>query len=168
MLQIRVLSDSIVFSVPSLICLPADDCQQMFLHPVNVRCLLREYGSLEACPDSITAAVEIRRRHRYLAHLPLTCEFSICELALQPPILSKETLDTFADKLLAAPAADSDGESDGSDRVPVPSFQNSFSQAFEKALLQLDHGAASPQPPAIQNFPVHSLLRFQSNPECSI
>ncbi|XP_041856442.1 RING finger protein 10 isoform X2 [Melanotaenia boesemani] len=263
----------------------ADDCQQMFLHPVNVRCLLREYGSLEACPNSITATVveivgqtvteEIRRRHRYLAHLPLTCEFSICELALQPPILSKETLDTFADdlekrkrlrqkkardekrrekrieieenkkqgkypevhiglenlhhfpafnspphnssppvqpdftlappsplssspsdgmrfpslnvpsptvgsveedshcmsfaqmlkdgkarvdagpritpkkdKLLAPPAADSDGESDGSDRIPVPSFQNSFSQAFEKALLQLDNGPAS-QPQAV-------------------
>lgn len=29
----------------------------MFLHPINVRCLLREYGSLEACPDSITATV---------------------------------------------------------------------------------------------------------------
>uniref|UniRef100_A0A3Q3WG22 E3 ubiquitin-protein ligase RNF10 n=1 Tax=Mola mola TaxID=94237 RepID=A0A3Q3WG22_MOLML len=93
-----------------LLCLPAaDGCQQMFLHPVNVRCLLREYGSLEASPDSITATVveivghtvteEIRRRHRYLAHLPLTCEFSICELALQPPVLSKVTLDTFADEL---------------------------------------------------------------------
>ncbi|CAN9513529.1 unnamed protein product [Ophioblennius macclurei] len=262
----------------------ADDCQQMFLHPVNVRCLLREYGSLEASPDSITATVveivghtvteDIRRRHRYLAHLPLTCEFSICELALQPPILSKETLDTFADdlekrkrlrqkkardekrrekrieieenrkqgkypevhiglenlqhfpafgspphnssppdftfnppsplssspsdgaafpclnapspvvgsveddshcmsfaqmlkdgkarvdagpritpkkdKLLAPPAADSDGESDGSDRVPVPSFQNSFSQAFEKALLQLDSGPASPPQPLVE------------------
>uniref|UniRef100_A0A1A8BY02 E3 ubiquitin-protein ligase RNF10 n=1 Tax=Nothobranchius kadleci TaxID=1051664 RepID=A0A1A8BY02_NOTKA len=263
----------------------ADDCQQMFLHPVNVRCLLREYGSLEACPDTITATVveivghtiteDVRRRNRYLAHLPLTCEFSICELALEPPVLSKETLDTFADdlekrkrlrqkkardekrrerrieieenkkqgkypevhiglenlhhfpafgspphnssppvqpdftlappsplstspssdgwrfpslsvslppvasveddphcmsfaqmlkdgkarvdagprvtpkkdKLLAPPAADSDGESDGSDRVPVPSFQNSFSQAFEKALLQLDSSPASlPQP----------------------
>ncbi|XP_047447738.1 RING finger protein 10 [Mugil cephalus] len=266
----------------------ADDCQQMFLHPVNVRCLLREYGSLEASPDTITATVveivghtvteDIRRRHRYLAHLPLTCEFSICELALQPPILSKETLDTFADdlekrkrlrqkkardekrrekrieieenkkqgkypevhiglenlqhfpafgspphnssppiqpdftfappsplssspisdgmkfpclnvpsptvgsleddshcmsfaqmlrdgkarvdagpritpkkdKLLAPPAADSDGESDGSDRVPVPSFQNSFSQAFEKALLQLDNGPASPPQPVVE------------------
>uniref|UniRef100_A0A4W6F3S9 E3 ubiquitin-protein ligase RNF10 n=1 Tax=Lates calcarifer TaxID=8187 RepID=A0A4W6F3S9_LATCA len=263
----------------------ADDCQQMFLHPVNVRCLLREYGSLEASPDSITATVveivghtvteEIRRRHRYLAHLPLTCEFSICELALQPPVISKETLDTFADDLEkrkrlrqkkardekrrekrieieenkkqgkypevhiglenlqhfpafgspphnssppiqpdftfsssflcnlflsstvldgmrfpclngqspspivgsveddshcmsfaqmlrdgkarvdAGPritpkkAADSDGESDGSDRVPVPSFQNSFSQAFEKALLQLDNGPASPPQPVV-------------------
>ncbi|XP_029960654.1 E3 ubiquitin-protein ligase RNF10 [Salarias fasciatus] len=265
----------------------ADDCQQMFLHPVNVRCLLREYSSLDSSPDSITATVveivghtvteDIRRRHRYLAHLPLTCEFSICELALQPPILSKETLDTFADdlekrkrlrqkkardekrrekrieieenrkqgkypevhiglenlqqfpafgspphnssppiqpdftfnppsplssspsdgagfpclnvpspvvgsveddshcmsfaqmlkdgkargdagpritpkkdKLLAPPAADSDGESDGSDRVPVPSFQNSFSQAFEKALLQLDNGPASPPHPVVE------------------
>ncbi|KAM9392721.1 E3 ubiquitin-protein ligase RNF10 isoform 2-T2 [Pholidichthys leucotaenia] len=215
----------------------AEDCQLMFLHPVNVRCLLREYGSFEASPDSITATVvevvghtvteELRRRHRYLAHLPLTCEFSICELVLQPPILSKETLDMFADdlekrkrlrqkkardekrrekriemeenkkqgkypevhiglenlhhfpafgspphdssptvqpnftfappsplssspssdNLLAPPAADSDGESDGSDRVPVPSFQNSFSQALEEALMQLDSGpVASPQP----------------------
>ncbi|XP_030632810.1 E3 ubiquitin-protein ligase RNF10 [Chanos chanos] len=264
----------------------AEDGQQMFLHPVNVRCLLKEYGSLDASPQSITATVvevdghtvseEVRRRHRYLSHLPLTCEFSICELNLQPPVISKETLDTFAedfekrkrlrqkkareekrrerriemeekrkqgrypevhiglenlqqfpafgsppqnspppypefvvgpasplssspasdmtmfpslsanspglsigsveedshcmsfaqmlrdgkarvemppkitpkkDTLLAPPAADSDGESDSSDRVPVPSFQNSFSQAFEEALLQLDHGATkSPQP----------------------
>ncbi|KAG7480593.1 hypothetical protein MATL_G00057880 [Megalops atlanticus] len=270
----------------------AEDGQQMFLHPVNVRCLLREYGSLEASPTSITATVveldghtvteEIRRRHRYLSHLPLTCEFSICELALQPPLLSKETLDTFADDLekrrrlrqkkardekrrerrieieenkkqgkypevhiglenlqqfpafgsppqdrsppaypefslgppsplscspasdgvmfpclsgqcpapsvgsveedshclsfaqmlrdgkaradagpkvtpkkadtfLAPPAADSDGESDGSDRIPVPSFQNSFSQAFEEALLQLDHSPpATAQPILVQ------------------
>ncbi len=46
--------------------------------------------------------------------------------------------------LLAPPRADSDGESDGSDRVPVPSFQNSFSQAFEQALSQLDHGNPTP------------------------
>jgi len=40
---------------------------------------------------------------------------------------------------LALPVpADSDGESDSSDRIPVPSFQNSFSQAIEAALLKLD------------------------------
>uniref|UniRef100_A0A8B9KM78 E3 ubiquitin-protein ligase RNF10 n=1 Tax=Astyanax mexicanus TaxID=7994 RepID=A0A8B9KM78_ASTMX len=269
----------------------AEDGQQMFLHPVNVRCLLREYGSLENSPQSITASVveieghtvneDVRRRHRYLSHLPLTCEFSICELNLQPPILSKETLDSFSDDIekrkrlrqkkvrdekrrerriemeenrkqgkypevhiglenlqqfpafgsppqdsppipppellfgppsplsssptsgntfnyclngehlysfysfysqpkqnvtcgklagfvsfmlrdgkarvdagpkqapkkdvfLAPPVADSDGESDGSDRVPVPNFQNSFSQAFEAALLQLDHKPPAP------------------------
>ncbi|NXD84476.1 RNF10 protein, partial [Halcyon senegalensis] len=84
----------------------AEDGQCMYLHPVNVRCLVREYGSLEKSPEKITAAVvettgysmteDIRQRHRYLCHLPLTCEFSICELALKPPIISKETLELFS------------------------------------------------------------------------
>ncbi|POI34219.1 hypothetical protein CIB84_002029, partial [Bambusicola thoracicus] len=40
---------------------------------------------------------------------------------------------------LALPVpVESDGESDSSDRIPVPSFQNSFSQAIEAALLKLD------------------------------
>lgn len=38
---------------------------------------------------------------------------------------------------------DSDGESDNSDRVPVPSFQNSFSQAIEAAFMKLDTPASS-------------------------
>ncbi|NXN07514.1 RNF10 protein, partial [Indicator maculatus] len=235
----------------------AEDGQCMYLHPVNVRCLVREYGSLEKSPEKITAAVvettgysmteDIRQRHRYLCHLPLTCEFSICELALKPPIISKETLELFSgwyhlsrrlypevhialenlqqfpaftscpgettsidhpsfclsslgrspvfqtesapaplspaasqvspllcgsleeespfpsfaqmlrvgkakpetwpkpaprardENALALPVpVDSDGESDSSDRMPVPSFQNSFSQAIEAALLKLD------------------------------
>ncbi|KAJ1093381.1 hypothetical protein NDU88_006482 [Pleurodeles waltl] len=87
----------------------AEDGQHMYLHPVNVRCLVREYGSLEKCPEKITAAVveidgfsmseEVRRRHRYLCHLPLTCEFSICELDLKPPSVSKETLALFSDDI---------------------------------------------------------------------
>lgn len=81
----------------------------MFLHPVNVRCLVREYGSLEQSPEKISATVveivgysmseDVRQRHRYLSHLPLTCEFSICELALQPPLVSKETLEIFSDDI---------------------------------------------------------------------
>lgn len=37
--------------------LTAEDGQCMYLHPVNVRCLVREYGSLEKSPEKITAAV---------------------------------------------------------------------------------------------------------------
>ncbi|KAM8814570.1 E3 ubiquitin-protein ligase RNF10 isoform 1-T1 [Rhynchonycteris naso] len=87
----------------------AEDGQYMFLHPVNVRCLVREYGSLEQSPEKISAMVveiagysmseDVRQRHRYLSHLPLTCEFSICELALQPPVVSKETLEIFSDDI---------------------------------------------------------------------
>lgn len=63
----------------------------------------------------------------------------------------------LSDQLLAPPAADSDGESDGSDRVPVPNFQNSFSQAFERALLQLDTGGALPPQALVEPglWPVH-------------
>uniref|UniRef100_A0A452I2V6 E3 ubiquitin-protein ligase RNF10 n=1 Tax=Gopherus agassizii TaxID=38772 RepID=A0A452I2V6_9SAUR len=87
----------------------AEDGQCMYLHPVNVRCLVREYGSLENSPEKLIAAVveitgysmteDMRQRHRYLCHLPLTCEFSICELALKPPVISKETLETFSDDI---------------------------------------------------------------------
>lgn len=87
----------------------AEDGQYMFLHPVNVRCLVREYGSLEQSPEWISATVveiaghsmseDVRQRHRYLSHLPLTCEFSICELALQPPLVSRETLEIFSDDI---------------------------------------------------------------------
>lgn len=35
----------------------AEDGQHMFLHPVNVRCLVREYGSLERSPEKISATV---------------------------------------------------------------------------------------------------------------
>ncbi|KAG8146407.1 putative Ring finger protein [Naja naja] len=86
-----------------------EDGQCLYLHPVNVRCLVHEYGSLEMSPEKITATVveisghsmteDVRQRHRYLCHLPLTCEFSICELALKPPIISKETLQMFSDDI---------------------------------------------------------------------
>uniref|UniRef100_A0A673G1T2 E3 ubiquitin-protein ligase RNF10 n=1 Tax=Sinocyclocheilus rhinocerous TaxID=307959 RepID=A0A673G1T2_9TELE len=59
-------------------------------------------------------------------------------------VIFSDVFSSTADMFLAPPLADSDGESDGSDRVPVPSFQNSFSQAFEQALSQLDHGNQTP------------------------
>ncbi|KAG7281809.1 hypothetical protein CRUP_037090 [Coryphaenoides rupestris] len=58
--------------------------------------------------------------------------------------LSPLSSSPVSDMLLAPPAPDSEGESDGSDRVPVPSFQNSFSQAFEEALQQMDSGPSAP------------------------
>lgn len=63
----------------------------------------------------------------------LHCEDFRQPSASQGPFLLSD------ENTLALPApADSDGESDSSDRIPVPSFQNSFSQAIEAALLKLD------------------------------
>lgn len=64
---------------------------------------------------------------------------------------------------------DSDGESDSSDRIPVPSFQNSFSQAIEAALLKLDkpstadHLSGKRQGARCEKFSASSSGRSQSS-----
>ncbi|XP_060641357.2 E3 ubiquitin-protein ligase RNF10 isoform X1 [Anolis sagrei] len=103
------LSSSHPSSSPFYYFYQAEDGQCLYLHPVNVRCLVQEYGSLEKSPEKITATVveisgysmteDVRQRHRYLCHLPLTCEFSICELALKPPVISRETMQMFSDDI---------------------------------------------------------------------
>lgn len=63
------------------------------------------YGSLENCPNTLNGRIlekeggsmteELRRRLRYLQHLPVTCQFEVAEIQLRPPIINKETLDYF-------------------------------------------------------------------------
>lgn len=87
----------------------ASDGQHIYMHAVNIRCLVKQYGHLRHCPDTITATVvemesvsmdeDLRRRLRYLSHLPLTCEFVMAELDLHPPVLSQLVLDAFKDEL---------------------------------------------------------------------
>jgi len=81
------------------------DGQNIFLHSINARCLIEEYGSLDFGPSRIkgdiidfecfTMTKELRKRFRYLSHLPLSSEFMICELILKPPLLSKRTIHNF-------------------------------------------------------------------------
>ncbi|XP_029653016.1 RING finger protein 10 [Octopus sinensis] len=85
----------------------AADGQHIYLHAVNARCLAWQYGSLENSPETITASIvevesiamtqELRNRLRYLNHLPLSVEFKVVELLLNPPVVSKETLKEFSD-----------------------------------------------------------------------
>ena len=35
----------------------AADGQHIYMHAVNIRCLVKQYGSLRDCPDTVTAAV---------------------------------------------------------------------------------------------------------------
>ncbi|CAM9963675.1 unnamed protein product [Lampetra fluviatilis] len=83
----------------------AEDGQHMYMLPMNRRCLLQEHGGPEGCPDRVTARImDIesfsmteyhRKRYNYLDHLPLTCEISFCEVALQPPLVTQATLQYF-------------------------------------------------------------------------
>jgi len=83
----------------------SEDGQNIFLNSLNARCIIEEYGGLDAGPIGMTGQIidfecytmtkELRKRYRYLAHLPIACEFIICELMLRPPVLSKHTIKSF-------------------------------------------------------------------------
>ena len=94
----------------------------------------------------VTLGSYIHCRFKHKASIPLT-DITPREQQVNFCLLS--------DMQLAPPVPDSEGESDASDRIPVPSFQNSFSQAFEEALQQMDRGpdgtaaAAAAQPVVI-------------------
>ncbi|KAL8613192.1 hypothetical protein ACOMHN_043001 [Nucella lapillus] len=87
----------------------ASDGQHIYLHSINARCICHEYGSLENGPDTITARIvdkdvlfmneDIRKRVRYLSHVPKACEFQIVEVQLHPPTVSNNTLRHFVGEL---------------------------------------------------------------------
>lgn len=85
------------------------DGQQIYLHALNVRMLELNYGNLEQSPQTVTGIIvekesgsmteDLRKRLRYLKHLPLTCQFEVAEIQLTPPVVSQETLDAFKEQL---------------------------------------------------------------------
>lgn len=87
----------------------AEDGQHIYLHAMNVKMLEMQYGSLEHCPSVITGKLlekeggsctkELRRRLRYLSHLPITCQFEVAEIELKPPIVSEDVLHSFHQQL---------------------------------------------------------------------
>ncbi|KAK9303356.1 hypothetical protein QLX08_004944 [Tetragonisca angustula] len=87
----------------------AEDGQHLYLHAMNVKMLEMQYGNLENCPRIIKGKLlekeegslteDLRRRFRYLGHLPLTCQFEVAEIELKPPIVSREILFSFRDQL---------------------------------------------------------------------
>ncbi|CAH1154025.1 unnamed protein product [Phaedon cochleariae] len=87
----------------------AADGQHIYLHAINARMLEHTYGSLEHGPKTLTGAIlekeggsmteELRKRLRYLRHLPLTCQFEVAEIQLKSPVVDKDTLDYFQDQL---------------------------------------------------------------------
>lgn len=83
--------------------------QNIFLDGINVKCLLKEFSNFKNCPPVLEAPIlhiesfimteDLRKRHKYLSHLPLSCEYQIAELDLRSPLLSQETLDEFQDMI---------------------------------------------------------------------
>ncbi|KAK3883011.1 hypothetical protein Pcinc_012648 [Petrolisthes cinctipes] len=87
----------------------ASNGAHVYLHSLNIKMLVQEYGSLEHCPPIIKARLvekmtvsmteELRGRLRYLRHLPLSCSFELAEVAVRPPLVSKLTVEMFQDQV---------------------------------------------------------------------
>ncbi|XP_075248888.1 E3 ubiquitin-protein ligase RNF10-like isoform X2 [Convolutriloba macropyga] len=87
----------------------SEDGQMIFANAFTAKCLLKEYGSLENCPVSISGQIvdlcevrvdeSFRNSYRFLAHLPLATVVTFAELDLRPPVLSRQTLKYFADEI---------------------------------------------------------------------
>ncbi|CAD6240782.1 GSCOCG00008912001-RA-CDS [Cotesia congregata] len=87
----------------------AEDGQHVYLHAMNVRMLEMQYGNLENSPHLIEGKLleresgsfteDLRKRMRYLCHLPLTCSFDIVEIEMKTPLISSEILGIFYDQI---------------------------------------------------------------------
>lgn len=88
----------------------SNDGQNLYLHSINVRMLQAMYGSLDAAPKTITGRIvqkevcsmseDLRRRLKYLQHLPVSCHFEVVEIQFDRLIVSAEILSKFKDELL--------------------------------------------------------------------
>jgi len=86
----------------------SSDGQPIFLHALNVQMLVKEFGSLDKCPETIHAEIvekesavmteEMRDRLRYLKHLPVASSFEVAELNIAN-LVSKSTFQCFKDQI---------------------------------------------------------------------
>ncbi|XP_074029402.1 E3 ubiquitin-protein ligase RNF10 isoform X2 [Leptinotarsa decemlineata] len=87
----------------------ASDGQHLYLHAINARMLEHTYGSLEFGPKTLTGRIlekeggsmteDLRKRLRYLQHLPVTCQFEVAEIQLKQPVVNKETMEYFQEQI---------------------------------------------------------------------
>ncbi|KAK9763520.1 hypothetical protein K7432_009718 [Basidiobolus ranarum] len=86
----------------------AADGQHVYLHPLDIKILREEFGAYENFPDEISAPMisleestinpDLRKRFKYLSHLPISCDITFVEIDLKN-IVSKKTFNMFANEL---------------------------------------------------------------------
>jgi hypothetical protein len=76
----------------------AADGQHLFLHPLDIKICKTEYKAYHLFPDEISVCIknvqestmndELRKRYKYLSHLPLSCDVSFVEIDYIHPELN--------------------------------------------------------------------------------
>lgn len=88
------------------------DGQQLYLHGLTFRSLLLQYGgNVSSLPARISGRIahldsyvvdrDVRAKHRFLSHLPLTASFGLALVDLMAPQLSRATIATMAPEFAA-------------------------------------------------------------------
>lgn len=85
------------------------DGQNIYLHPLNVKMLQVCYGDLSRSPETINGRIlqmdeykmdkQLRQKFTCLSHLPIACQFTICEIDLKPPYVTEDVRGLFGDLL---------------------------------------------------------------------
>ncbi|KAJ3038255.1 RING finger protein 10 [Rhizophlyctis rosea] len=84
------------------------DGQHLYLHPLDIKVLKYEYDSYDHFPERVTVRSihvqestvneDLRKRCKYLSHLPLSCDVNFCEIDLGE-LVSEATLKIFEKEL---------------------------------------------------------------------
>lgn len=87
----------------------ATDGQPLYLHSMNTRMLQAMYGGLDKGPHKITGKIvqkdscsmseDLRKRLKYLQHLPVCTQFEVVEVEFEPGTISPEVMAQFKDEL---------------------------------------------------------------------
>ncbi|KAL7041938.1 hypothetical protein ACKWTF_000965 [Chironomus riparius] len=87
----------------------APNSQNVFLHSVNSKMLQLMYGSLQDCPQDIRGKIvqiecctmneDLRKRLKYLQHLPVSSVFEVVEIEFDHGIISRDVNNLFKDEL---------------------------------------------------------------------
>lgn len=83
----------------------AVDGQHLYMHSINLRMLQAQFGSLAQCPPVLTGRIAqrehfsvteaLRKKSKYLQHLPLTTIITVVEVAFRDDVLSPEVQEQF-------------------------------------------------------------------------
>ncbi|KAH6575269.1 hypothetical protein BASA50_006914 [Batrachochytrium salamandrivorans] len=94
--------------IPPMYFYQATDGQLVFLHPLDIKILKSAFGEYENFPDRISVPVissqestmntNLRKRCRYLSHLPLSCDVTFCDVELTN-VVSQATLELFSGEI---------------------------------------------------------------------
>lgn len=87
----------------------AVDGQHLYMHSINNRMLQAQFGGLANCPPIVTGKIvhrehfsvsdALRKRIKYLQHLPLTSIITIVEVTFMADLFSPEVKEQFAEEI---------------------------------------------------------------------